>query len=238
MFFPSKAEVLGVNSNGKLRASQLVPLFRSNVAADGGEVNLSRQQFPLVLAWALTHWKAQGMTLSRVRISMGARTAGQVGVGMVAVTRVKHFRHLVFDVDLPSWDDFQEAKFREDFRGRQRFMLRLRAKFSRTLRRYGRLLRNVPERWTDREFEAAEKLIGCLQTQGALQRSAIRLSGRPIDEDADVWPDGVDVTRQLSLAVEEEARRSRCDLSRTLWTYAGNTRARSTPTLAARATRR
>ena len=136
---------------------------------------------------------------------MGTRTAGQVGVGMVAVTRVKHFRHLVFDVDLPPWEDFQEAKFREDFRGRQRFMLRLRAKFSRTLRKYGRILRNVPERWSDHEFEGAEKLIRCLQTQGALQRSSISLSGRPIDEDADVWPDGVDVSRQMALAVEDAA---------------------------------
>ena len=123
-----------------------------------------RKQFPLGLAWALTHWKAKGMTLSRVRIRMGSGTAGQVGVGMVAVTRVKHVRHLVFDTDLPPWDDFQQAKFSEDFRGRQRFMLRLRAKFSRTLRRYGRLLKSPPEVWTDREVEAAEKLVRCLKT--------------------------------------------------------------------------
>jgi len=193
-FFPDDAE-----------KSRWIPIYRKEVSSDSEE-NVVRKQFPLDLAWALTHWKAQGMTLSRVRIAMGARTAGQVGVGMVAVTRVKHFRHLVFDVDLPSWDDFQEAKFREDFRGRQRFMLRLRAKISRTLRRYGCVLRNVPERWTDREAEDADKLIRCLKTQGAMQRSAIFLSGRPIDEDADVWVDGVDVARQLALAVEEEAR--------------------------------
>lgn len=83
-------------------------------------------------------------------------------------------------------------------------MLRLRAKFSRTLRRYGRLLRSPPERWSDLEVEAADKLVRRLETQGAVQRASILLSGCPVDQDADVWVDGVDVARQLSLAVDEE----------------------------------
>ncbi len=55
------------------------------------------------MAWALTHWKAQGMTLQRVRISMCDDAAGIAGIGYVAVTRVKHVEHLVFEEDLPSW---------------------------------------------------------------------------------------------------------------------------------------
>ena len=190
---------------GDVEKSRWIPIYRKETSSESEE-NVVRKQFPLELAWALTHWKAQGMTLPRVRISMGSKTAGQVGVGMVAVTRVKHVRHLVFEKDLSAWEDFQQAKFSADFRGRQRFMLRLRAKFSRTLRRYGRILRAPPERWSDREVEGAENLIRRLQTQGSLQRASVRLRGGPIDEDADVWPDGVDVARQLALAVQEEAR--------------------------------
>ena len=82
-----------------------IPVYRQT-ASSSTETGVERLQFPLMLAWALTHWKAQGMTLPRVRISLGERTASSPGVGYVAVTRVKHVRHLVFGTDLPSWEKF------------------------------------------------------------------------------------------------------------------------------------
>ena len=60
-----------------------VPLFRAE-AESKYDSNVVRQQFPLTLAWALTHWKAQGMTLKRVRVRVGKGVAGQVGVAFDA----------------------------------------------------------------------------------------------------------------------------------------------------------
>jgi hypothetical protein len=45
-----------------------VPIFHEKTFS-GAEEKVTRKQFPLTLAWALTHWKAQGMTLRKVRIA-------------------------------------------------------------------------------------------------------------------------------------------------------------------------
>ena len=103
-FFPTLADHFGTDANGVPRACRCVPIFQYKAAESDDKV--SRHQFPLVLAWALTHWKAQGMTLRRARVRMGTRTATQPGIGFVAVTRVRHPTHLVFDLDLPAWEHF------------------------------------------------------------------------------------------------------------------------------------
>ena len=68
-------------------SERCVPIFHFEATAESDK-NVKRQQFPLTLAWALTHYKAQGMTLKRVRVCLTPTTAKQVGVGFVAVTRV------------------------------------------------------------------------------------------------------------------------------------------------------
>ena len=73
----------------------LVPLFREQAASEEGD-GIARHQFPLTLAWALTHQKAQGMTLRRVRPMVSKESAGQVGLAYVDATRVKHPWHLIF----------------------------------------------------------------------------------------------------------------------------------------------
>ena len=109
------------------------------------------------------------------------------GVGFVAVSRVKHIRNLVFDVDLPAWETFQEACHKARFRLRRRYELRLQARFSRTLRKYGFC---EADPWTREEAAAAEELLMGLRAKGQLQRSAISNSGKPCDEDVHIWPDG------------------------------------------------
>ena len=109
------------------------------------------------------------------------------GIGYTAVSRVQHFRGLVFDVDLPPWEKFQEARHTARFRSRRRFELRLQAHFSRTLRKYGFCEADL---WTREEAAGAEGLLKGLRVRGQLQRSAISSCGRPCDEDAHIWPDG------------------------------------------------
>ena len=125
-FFPELGE----------KGRKLVPIFRESAKSENGD-GVVRHQFPLTLAWALTHAKAQGMTLRRVRILLSKASAAQVGVGYVAVTRVKHPRHLAFWTDLPEHAAFQQARWKEDFRARLRYRLRIEAKASYTLRKYG-----------------------------------------------------------------------------------------------------
>jgi hypothetical protein len=64
-FFPDMD--LGNDDSGKPRSRRFVPIFRQSHA--GQEYStVTRSQFPVVLAWALTHWKAQGMNLANVRV--------------------------------------------------------------------------------------------------------------------------------------------------------------------------
>mgnify|MGYP005659922931 CR=1 FL=1 len=37
------------------------------------EEHVPRENYPLTLAWALTYWKAQGMTLESVRVHLSAK---------------------------------------------------------------------------------------------------------------------------------------------------------------------
>ena len=74
-----------------------IPIYRHTAYAVS-EDSVARKQFPLVLAWALTHWKAQGMTLSQARVSLGRRAAGMTGIGYVAIIRVKRVRYLLFEM--------------------------------------------------------------------------------------------------------------------------------------------
>jgi hypothetical protein len=178
-FFPGMD--LGVDAEGKPRSRRCVPVSRYEAQAASGE-SVYRHQFPLTLAWAMTHWKAQGMTLARARVKLGAKTAKQAGIGFVAVTRVKHPRDLVFEDDLPEWDAFQDAQFSETFRSRCRFERRLRAKASHTLRKYG-FCKADP--WSERESRIAAELIRRLDAVGAKQRASLRFERDPY---AWCWP--------------------------------------------------
>ena len=158
--------------------------------------SIIRQQFPLTLAWAVTHWKAQGMTLKRARIRIGRNVAGQPGVAFVAITRVGHPWHLMFDTDLPDFDTFDQAKYKEEFRSRERYELRLKAKASATLRRYGFC---AADPWEREEAAVAERLLGHMRVAAAQARRSAGLVG---DDDAWPWMDVEEppVDEQFALA--------------------------------------
>jgi hypothetical protein len=177
--------------------ARYVPIFRVD-AESKHDSDVVRQQFPLTLAWALTHWKAQGMTLKRVRVRIGKGVASQVGVAFVAVTRVGHPWGLMFETDLPEHDVFEQAKWKEEFRSRERFELQLRVKFSRTLRKYG-FCEEDP--WNERDAAIAERILARLEVEASKQRQRENLQCDPHEWP---WTDAREapVDQQLGVAVE------------------------------------
>ena len=162
-----------------------VPIFAQK-AMSTAEEELTRANFPLTLAWALTHWKAQGMTLDRVRVHLSARTAGAAGIGFVACTRVRHPWDLIFEEDLPEYVDFMKVRRTRAFRERKRYELRCEARASRTLRRYGFCRGDV---WTEAERDVAAALLQGLKAVGKERLDGMPGSRRK-DDDTWVWGDG------------------------------------------------
>ena len=72
---------------------------------DDSNRDVSRTQFPLVLGWAVTPWKAQGMTLSSAIVKLG-KAVKEPGVLLVALSRVRHPDNLMLDDDFPPFYDW------------------------------------------------------------------------------------------------------------------------------------
>ena len=73
------------------------------------ETQVTRTQLPIVLAWALTPWKAQGMSLEKVIVKIGS-AASKPGVAFVALTRARHPDGLALDDDFPVFSTFQKQR--------------------------------------------------------------------------------------------------------------------------------
>ena len=139
-----------------------VPILPRSRHADGDE-NVTRIQFPLVLGWALTPWKAQGMTLDKAVVHLGAK-AGRPGVAFVALSRVRHPDDLLLDDDFPSMAVIQRQRHTVSYVRRQQWERRMRVKFSRTIRRHMRdpELYTAENLWTAEEADVAEELLRVL----------------------------------------------------------------------------
>jgi hypothetical protein len=175
-FFPNESE-----------KSRWVPVFRKKVFSVTEE-NLYREQYPLTLAWALTHWKAQGMTLEKARVHLSDKTVAVTGLAFVACTRVRHPWDLVFEEDLPEYEHFMKARSTLAFRSRKRWELRLQERSSETLRRYGFCEEDL---WTKSEADAAQALLNALNPVASRQHETLCNERRFIDDaDSWIWPGG------------------------------------------------
>lgn len=104
-----KAEILGLSTqavypvvrfalaNGTTR-DLLCQRESWKVELPNGEVQASREQVPLILAWALSIHKAQGQTLERVRVDLGrVFEKGQAYVALSRATSINGLQVLRFD---------------------------------------------------------------------------------------------------------------------------------------------
>ena len=218
---------LGVDGNGRPRSffpddppadvpgsrRNWVPIWRQKVSSTVEE-KVSRENYPLTLAWALTHWKAQGMTLDRVRVHLSEKTAAVPGIGFVACTRVRHPWDMIFEEDLPEYEHFMNARRTPAFRERRRFELKQEARASRTLRRYGYCEADL---WTEQEASVADELINGLRMIAKEQRRRLENSHRKVDPDTWLWgKDGPDCVAELGrevlrLAGSDAARKRFCE---------------------------
>ena len=97
-----------------------------------------RIQFPLCLAWALTLWKAQGMTLAKAVVRLGKLACSKPGVLFVALTRVRHPDHLLLEDDFPAFSDLRKQLLHPSFAARIDWEKRARVFFARTMRAHMR----------------------------------------------------------------------------------------------------
>ena len=109
-----------------------MPIQAGKRDADGSE-GVTRKQFPLILGWAMTHWKAQGMTLDRAVVRL-TKAAASPGVAFVALSRVRHPDHLMLEDTFPDMATIMKQSEKEAFVTRQRRERRMRVFFSRTIR--------------------------------------------------------------------------------------------------------
>ena len=136
-----------------------VPLLPRTTTSDE-DAMVSRTQFPLCLAWALTPWKAQGMTLAKVIVKL-SHACAKPGVLFVALTRVRHPDCLLLEDDFPAFSVLRRQLTNPSFAARQLWERRMRVFFSRTVRRHMRDtdVYSANACWTDADAALADSLV-------------------------------------------------------------------------------
>ena len=140
-----------------------VPIRVQTRTAEGAS-GASRSQFPLILGWALTVWKAQGMTLRRAIVRL-TKCGSAPSVAFTALSRVRHPDHLMLEDSFPDMSTIMKQQDHPSFQARQRWERRAMVKFSRTIRHHMRdPARFTPELcWTAEESRLADTLLARLR---------------------------------------------------------------------------
>ena len=114
----------------------------------------------MTLAWALTPWKAQGMTLDKAVVQIG-HSASKPGIAFTSLSRVQHPDDLMLDDDFPAMNVLMAQAKTESFQQRQSWERCARVKFSGTIRRYMRdpTLFTPEKTWTEEESLIADQLV-------------------------------------------------------------------------------
>ena len=132
---------------------------------DGDKHSIKRRQFPLILGWAMTPWKAQGMTLDRAIVRL-TQAAASPGVAFVALSRVRHPDHLMLEDSFPDMATIMKQSQKEAFQTRQRWERKMRVFFSQTIRAHmtDDNLYTPEKTWTQEENAVANSLLATVRT--------------------------------------------------------------------------
>ena len=141
----------------------VLPVFADHQSKD----DVTRIQFPLCLAWALTPWKAQGMTLAKAVVRLGKFACSKPGVLFVALTRVRHPDTLLLEDGFPAFSDLRKQLFHPSFAAWISWEKRARVFFARTVRAHMRdpALFSEENRWTAEDAVLADALVGFWRTR-------------------------------------------------------------------------
>ena len=136
--------------------------FRPQTRTSEKDGTLQRTQFPFVLGWAITLEKAQGMTIEKGAVCIGAKAA-EPGKLFTALTRFPHPDAFMLDDSFPDMATVMRQRESPSFTKRQDWEAHMRVLFSRTLRRHLRdnTLYNPDMVWTDEESKLAEDIFAC-----------------------------------------------------------------------------
>ena len=126
----------------------------------GERAEIKRKQFCLCLAWSLTPWKAQGMTLEKVIVRL-SHACSKPGVLFVALTCVRHPDNLFLDGDFPAFSTLRRQLLHPSFAARQRWERRMLVLFSRTIR------------WDDHTNAIADEVDRYLEANPYLDGAAV-----------------------------------------------------------------
>jgi hypothetical protein len=171
-----------------------VPILPRTVT-DDVQRDVSRTQIPLILAWAITPWKAQGMTLRRAVVNLG-KAAQKPGVLFVALSRVRHPDDLMLDDNFPDFRQLMRVRRNEAFKQRQLWEKQRHADFARTIRKHCRESNvfGADLAWTEQEAAVAEQLLRSVRAlpSGTLQADWLpaaktAMPNVGVDTLADVW---------------------------------------------------
>ena len=148
--------------------------FLPKSTRDEHDSSVTRSQFPLMLAWALTPQKAQGMTLDKAIVN--TKQVTHPGVLFVSLSRVRHYMDLMLEDDFPALSHILKLRYAAGHSLRLAWEKKMMARFGQTARRHRRNASvYAAERcWTAEESALADRILPWLRNRsGVFQQGAL-----------------------------------------------------------------